>query len=122
FTVTRSQVGALIEGRDMDGRTYSVPITLIEAAALHQYMGPQEIHRVRRAPIPAEAVTFVRGTFQGRSIAALTCEPAVRYVDPATKIVQVVTMNYLQRMRDPGLFKTSLGVELQIPPHAGNDL
>ncbi|MGK5082567.1 DEAD/DEAH box helicase [Bdellovibrionota bacterium FG-1] len=123
FTVTRSQVGALVEGRDMDGRTYNVPITLIEAAALHQYMGPQDLPgRTRRVPVPAEAVTFVRGMFQGRSISALTCEPALRYIDPASKIVQVITMNYLQRMRDPGVFKTSLGVELQILPHAGNDL
>jgi superfamily II DNA or RNA helicase len=122
FTITRSQVGAMIEGKNMDGRTYTVPITLIEAAALSQYMGPQEIRRVRRAPIRGEAVTYVRGSFQGRTISALTCEPAIRYVDPATNIVQVVTMNYLQRMRDPGLFKTTLGAEIQVPPHAGNDL
>ena len=122
FTITRSQVGAMVEGKEMDGRTYTVPITLIEAAALSQYMGAQEIRRVRRVPIAAEAVTFVRGSFQGRTISALTCEPAVRYVDPATNIVQVVTMNYLQRMREPGLFKTSLGAELQVPPHAGSDM
>jgi SNF2 family DNA or RNA helicase len=122
FTVTRSQVGALIEGRDMDGRTYSVPITLIEAAALHQYMGPQEIHRARRAPVPAEAVTFVRGSFQGRSISALTCEPAVRYVDPVSKIVQVVTMNFLTKQRDAGVFRTSVGMEIQVPTQGGPDL
>jgi superfamily II DNA or RNA helicase len=117
FTVTRSQVGAFIEGRDMDGRSYSVPITLIEAAALHEFMGAQEITVTRKKPTAAEPVSFVRGMFQSRSMSALTVEPALRYVDPATHIIQVITMNYLQRQREPAMWKTSLGLELQVPPH-----
>ena len=57
--------------------------------------------------------------FQSRSISALTCEPALRYVDPLTATVQVVTMGFLQRQRDAGVYKTSLGLELLVPPVPG---
>lgn len=119
FTLTRSQNAAFIEGKDIDGRRYSVPITLIEAAALTSFMGPQEIHAAPKARTPAEPVTFVRGMFQSRSISALTVEPALRYHDSSTRTMQVVTMNFLQRQRDAGVYKTSLGIELLVPPVPG---
>jgi superfamily II DNA or RNA helicase len=118
FTLTRSQNAAFIEGKDMDGRRYSVPITLIEAAALTSFTAGQQITEVPKTRTPAEPVTFVRGTFQSRSVSALTVEPALRYMD-STRTLQVVTMNFLQRQRDAGVYKTSLGIELIVPPVPG---
>lgn len=118
FTLTRSQNAAFIEGKDMDGRRYSVPITLIEAAALTSFTAAQQITAVPTTRTPAEPVTYVRGMFQSRSVAALTVEPALRYMD-STRTMQVVTMNFLQRQRDAGVYKTSLGIELIVPPVPG---
>ncbi len=122
FTITRTQNAAFIEGKEIDGRTYSVPITLVEAAALHTYMGAQDLKPVVRAATLAEPVAFVRGTFQNRSLAALTIEPALRYLDPSTRVYQVVTTNHLHRQRQPGVWRTTLGLELQVPPIPGLDI
>jgi superfamily II DNA or RNA helicase len=119
FTLTRSQNAAFIEGKDMDGRRYSIPITLIEAAALTSFTAGQQIGEApKMSRVPAEPVTFVRGMFQSRSVAALTVEPALRYMD-SSRTLQVVTMPFLTRMRDAGVYKTSLGIELIVPPVPG---
>ena len=70
FTLTRSQNAAFIEGKDMDGRRYSVPITLIEAAALTSFMLAS-----RKSGPPSKR----RGLRPNQSTTCAACSRAARF-------------------------------------------
>ncbi|HUP55850.1 MAG TPA: DEAD/DEAH box helicase, partial [Bdellovibrionota bacterium] len=105
FMIRRDQAAGSLEGRDPDGREFSIPITLVEIMALREYtVEPSE--PVRAIIIPAEPVAYVRGMFQGKVLSGLTVEPAARYVDPDNQEVKVDTFSYLQRQNDPNTYRT----------------
>lgn len=112
FIVRRDRVAAFAEGKEKSGRSFSVPVTLVEAIALQEHAAVESEVRAAPEPIPAEPVAFARGYFQNKVLSALTLEPALRYIDPESKIVQVQAIAYLTQQAD-GSWKSSTGAYLR---------
>ncbi|MCM2278861.1 MAG: DEAD/DEAH box helicase [Oligoflexia bacterium] len=115
YVVRRDLMMGSIQGKDLSGNPFSIPVTLVEAAALLEY-SKQESHESKssKQAIIGEPVLHVRGIIQGKVFAALTVESGIRYIDPITKTIQVNTLTYLSRQPEPGIWKTSHGVLIRV--------
>jgi len=118
FIIRRDLMAGSVEGKDLTGHPFSIPITLVEAAALLEYAQTPDEEEVRKQRISGEAVLFVRGIFQSKVFSAISAESAIRYRDPETKTIQVITLSYLLKQSEPGLWKTNQGLLLELPPAA----
>jgi superfamily II DNA or RNA helicase len=116
FVIRKDLRAGSIEGRDAAGYPFSIPITLIEANALGDFV--ESPTSSRPTAIPGEAVLYVRGLFQSKVFNALTAESAIRYEDPVTHAEHIHTLSYLTKQADPGIWKTTQGVLLYVPPVA----
>ncbi len=114
FVIRRDLRAGSIEGRDSAGYPFSIPITLVEANALSNFVEAPSASRP--TAIAGEAVLYVRGLFQSKVFNALTAESAIRYEDPVTHAQHVHTLSYLTRQPEPGIWKTTQGVLLYVPP------
>ncbi|MCM2324600.1 MAG: hypothetical protein NDJ90_15175, partial [Oligoflexia bacterium] len=119
YVVRRDLMMGSIQGKDLAGNPFSIPVTLVEAAALLEYSRQegQETKESSKA-IYGEPVLYVRGIMQSRAFAALSLESGIRYIDPITKSIQVNTLTYLTRQSEPGLWKTSHGVLVRVSTDA----
>jgi SNF2 family DNA or RNA helicase len=79
----------------------------------------EEIQREENDRVPAEFVGFVRGLFESRSFIGIAIEPALRYLDPATSAVKVDPVQHLVRQTEPGLWRTTQDVYLELTPSPG---
>ena len=70
--------------------------------------------------VPAEFVGFVRGLFENRNFVGISVEPALRYLDPATSAVKVEPVSHLVRQTEPGLWRTTQDVYLELTPSPGS--
>ncbi len=79
----------------------------------------EEIQREENDRIPAEFVGFVRGIFENRNFIGISIEPALRYLDPATSAIKVDPVMHLVRQTEPGLWRTTQEVYLELTPSPG---
>ena len=116
FIIRKDLKGGLIVGRDPEGNDFNIPITEKEATALAQYCKAEAASRPGQAPMPGEAILYVRGLFQSRVLTGLVVESAIRYFEPQSKTMQIVTLSYLTKQRDPGFWTTTQGALIYVPP------
>lgn len=116
FVIRRDLMAGSIQGKDLQGRPFAIPITKEESTALLEYVRNEEEALGKPEAAPGEAILYVRGMFQSKVLSALVVESAIRYFDPQTKQIQINVLTYLTRQPQPGLWKTSQGVLVQIPP------
>lgn len=116
FILRKDLMGGLIMGTDPQGNSFTIPITQAESKALQQYVGQEKNVPQGQVPMPGEAILYIRGLFQGKVLSAVVVESAIRYFDLNTKTIQIVTLTYLQKQRDPGFWRTTQGVLLYVPP------
>ena len=110
FMVRKDKMAGFIQGNDKSGRSFSIPITLVEAIALHEHGDREDQARAKPEPVRAEPVAFVRGMFQNKALTAISVESALRYTNPESQTVQVATFQYLVPQPEPGVFRTSDGI------------
>jgi len=117
FIVRRDLMAGSVQGTSATGDSFAFPVTLVEAAALLDFVRPpNEVELTGPAPIAGEPVLYVRGLFQSKVLTALTVESGIRYRDPQTKAMQINTLTYLTRQKQAGLWKTTQGLLVQVPP------
>lgn len=116
FIIRKDLKGGLIVGKDPEGNDFNIPITEKEATALSQYCKAEAASRPGQAPMPGESILYVRGLFQSRVLTGLVVESAIRYFEPQSKTMQIVTLSYLTKQRDPGFWTTTQGALIYVPP------
>jgi len=116
YLIRKDHVGGSLEGRDAGGYSFSLPITATEAFALVEHSMPANQNQPRSNVISGEPVLYVRGSFQGKVLSAVTVESAIQYIDPNTGLTQIHTLTYLIKQKDPGIWKTTQGIYLYVPP------
>jgi superfamily II DNA or RNA helicase len=116
FVVRRDLRAGLILGQDAQNRSFSIPITLVEAAALLEHVKQEEPAVKKSDPVAADPVTYVRGIFLYNTLTGLTAEPALRYIDPISQTIQVSVIANLQKQPEPAVWKTPLDVYLRVLP------
>lgn len=118
FSIRRDLQAGFVQGKDMMGRAFSIPVTMQEAGALLEHAQTEDSSQSNSKAIDGEAVLFIKGIFQAKALSALSVESAVRYKDPVTKSMQVNTLQYLAKQQDAGIWKTTHGVLLKVPTEA----
>ncbi len=120
FAIRRDKMAGSVEGKEIGGATFSIPITLVEAAALQGYVAPWDEAAAQPDPLMGEPVLFVRGLFAMKTLTGVSVESAIRYNDPHTGSVQINTLTYLVKTQEPGVWKTTQGLLLRVPaPETG---
>lgn len=114
FAIRREMMAASVQGKDLQGNSISVPITLFEAAALLEHTQSQQ-EAGKPEAIQGEAVLFIRGMFQSKIFSGLVVESAIRYIDPITRQLQIHALSYLTKQPQGGIWKTNQGLLLKVP-------
>jgi superfamily II DNA or RNA helicase len=116
FSIRRDLMAGFVQGKDPQGRSFSIPVTLKEANALLEFAKLEE----SKGPdyVLGDPVLVVRGIFQVKALAGVSVESGLRYRDPITKTVQVNTLQFLIKQKEPNYWKTTQGVLLFVPPPA----
>ncbi len=116
FSIRRDLMAGFVQGKDPQGRSFSIPVTLKEANALLEFAKLEE----SKGPdyVIGDPVLVVRGIFQVKALSAVSVESGIRYRDPVTKTVQVNTLQFLSKQKDANMWRTTQGVQLHTPPPA----
>lgn len=128
FVIRRERMSGTITGKDLRGISFSIPITLFEAAALLEYTekatavqglvrmgsGLNNIAKHALKPVKGEPILYVKGLFSGKIFTGLMVESGVRYRD-SSGILQLNTLSYLTKMPEPALWKTRQEILIRVP-------
>lgn len=123
FRIRRDKMAGSLEGVDVNGYPFSIPITLLEVGILQEHViGADEALGAPKA-IEAKPVLYVKGLFQnmGKVFAGIAVESALEYEEPDSGRLQIHTLSYLTKGQDDGIFKTGQGVFLKVKSGALSD-
>jgi len=94
--------------------------SLLRAGIIDSGHGVDEtLQEERNDRVTGEFVAFVRGLFQSGNFLGLSVEPALRYIDPATTKVRVDPVHHLVRQTEPGLWRSTEEVYIELKPSTG---
>ncbi len=116
FYIRQDPLAATLIGKDDEGAPFSIPITLIEATALREQVEPARYASMSfdDQVFPGDPVLEIRGQFNGPLLNAVTVESGIRFQDPETGKIEIITLTYLAPTPKAGFWKTTRGYTLRV--------